>query len=109
MEWMKAIGDSIQYIEAHICEEIFMDDLARHIGISPYYYQKGFAMLCDFTVAEYIRNRRLALAGRDVVCTDRKIIDIALQMATILRTASRRRSPVFTVQHRLPSAGTAPR
>ena len=79
MEWMKAIGDSIQYIEAHICEEISMDDLARHIGISPYYYQKGFAMLCDFTVAEYIRNRRLALAGRDVVCTDRKIIDIALQ------------------------------
>ena len=36
-------------------------------------------MLCGFTVSEYIRNRRLALAGNDLLVTDEKIIDIAMK------------------------------
>lgn len=79
MEWMKVIGDSIQYIENHILDELSVDDIAKHIGISSFYYQKGFAMLCGFTVAEYIRNRRLALAGNEIIGTDQKIIDIAMK------------------------------
>ena len=53
--------------------------LARNAGVSSFYFQKGFAMLCGFTVAEYIRNRRLALAGNDLLVTDEKIIDIAMK------------------------------
>jgi AraC family transcriptional regulator len=47
--------------------------------VSPFYFQKGFAMLCGFTVGEYIRQRRLTLAGSELVSTDEKIIDIALK------------------------------
>lgn len=47
--------------------------------MSPFYFQKGFAMLCGFTVGEYIRQRRLTLAGSELVSTDEKIIDIALK------------------------------
>lgn len=36
-------------------------------------------MLCGFTIAEYIRNRRLALAGNDLATGDEKVIDIALK------------------------------
>ncbi|MCI5679588.1 MAG: AraC family transcriptional regulator [Bacteroidales bacterium] len=79
MEWMAIIGDSIQYIEEHITEEISVNSIAKHVNVSPFYFQKGFAMLCGFTVAEYIRNRRLALAGNDLLATDEKIIDIALK------------------------------
>ena len=79
MEWMKLIGDSIQYIENHLLDDISVEDIARHIGISSFYYQKGFSMLCGFTVTEYIRNRRLALAGNEIIGTDHTIIDIALK------------------------------
>lgn len=79
MEWMKAIGDSIQFIERHIADDLSVEDVSRHIGVSPYYYQKGFAMLCGFTVAEYIRNRRLALAGSEIVSSDVRIIDVAMK------------------------------
>lgn len=79
MEWMAIIGDSIQFIEDHITEEISTDDIARHVCVSPFYFQKGFAMLCGFSVAEYIRNRRLALAGNELLVTDEKIIDIAMK------------------------------
>lgn len=36
-------------------------------------------MLCGFTVGEYIKKRRLTLAGSELVSTNRKIIDIALK------------------------------
>ena len=79
MEWMKLIGDSIQYIEERLDADLTVDDIARHIGISPFYYQKGFTMLCGFTVVEYIRNRRLALAGSEVLDSDCSILEIALK------------------------------
>lgn len=79
MEWMKVIGDSIQYIEEHILDEISVEDIGKHVGVSSFYYQKGFSMLCSFTVSEYIRNRRLALAGNEIVGTDKTIIEVAMK------------------------------
>ncbi|MCQ2468912.1 MAG: AraC family transcriptional regulator [Ruminococcus sp.] len=79
MEWMKAIQSAIEFIEEHITENITADDVADHVFMSSFYFQKGFSMLCGFTVAEYIRNRRLALAGVKIVSTEDRIIDIALE------------------------------
>lgn len=79
MEWMEAIGKAIQYIEEHITEELSVEEIARYVNISTFYFQKGFSMLCGFTVTEYIRNRRLALAGNDLAIGDEKVIDIALK------------------------------
>ncbi|MEA4974051.1 MAG: AraC family transcriptional regulator [Candidatus Metalachnospira sp.] len=79
MDWMESIGRAIGYIEDHITEEISIDDIAKQVNISPFYFQKGFSLLCSFTVMEYIRKRRLALAGSELVSTDAKVIDIALK------------------------------
>ena len=76
---MAIIGNSIGYIEDHITEELSCDSIAESVNVSPFYFQKGFAMLCGFTVAEYIRNRRLALAGNEIATSDEKIIDIAMK------------------------------
>lgn len=79
MEWMEAIRKSIQYTEEHITDDLTADMIAEYVNISPFYFQKGFAMLCGCTIAEYIRNRRLTLAGNDLVTGKEKIIDIALK------------------------------
>lgn len=79
MEWMGAIQKAIQYIEEHITEELTIDRIAAQVNISSFYFQKGFAMLCGFTITEYIRNRRLALAGNDLATGREKVIDIALK------------------------------
>ena len=79
MEWMKAIGDAVDYIETHILEDIDTDTVARHVCISPFYFQKGFSMLCGYTVTEYIRSRRLALASVELMAGNVKIIDLALK------------------------------
>ena len=79
MEWMAIIGNSIQYMEDHITEDLSVDEVAKAVGVSPFYFQKGFSMLCGFSVAEYLRNRRLALAGNDLLITGKKIIDLAMK------------------------------
>ena len=76
MEWSEAISRAVAYMEAHITEEITVEDVARQVYISPFYFQKGFSLLCGFTVAEYIRNRRLSLAGNELATSEKKVIDV---------------------------------
>ena len=78
MEWTECISKAIGYIEENITEELTIKDIAKQAMVSPFYFQKGFAMLCGFTVGEYIRCRRLALAGSELISTNKKIIEIAL-------------------------------
>lgn len=79
MEWTECIIDAINYIEDNLTEELTIEDIAHKVLISPFYFQKGFNMLCGFTVGDYIKKRRLSLAGSELVSTDEKVIDIALK------------------------------
>ena len=79
MEWTDAIQSAISFIEQHITDDITAEDVANHVHISSFYFQKGFSMLCGYSVTEYIRNRRSALAGGALAATDMKIIDIAMK------------------------------
>ncbi len=79
MEWAGAIQNAINFIEEHITENITADDVADYVFMSSFYFQKGFSMLCGYSVMEYIRNRRLALAGSKLAATDTRIIDVAME------------------------------
>lgn len=79
MEWTECISTAIDYIEANLTEEITIEDIAGEAMVSPFYFQKGFAMLCGFTVGDYLKKRRLAQAGRELMATDTKVIDLALK------------------------------
>ena len=79
MDWVESIHRAIRYMEDHLREELTIRDIAQQAALSPFYFQKGFAMLCGMTVGDYIRQRRLSVAGLEILTTDRKIIDIALE------------------------------
>jgi len=79
MNWMESICEAVDYIEKHITDELTVEDISNHVCISPFYFQKGFSMLCGYTIMEYIRNRRLALAGGELATSDVKVIDLALK------------------------------
>lgn len=79
MGWIESISEAINYIEENLTENITIEEISKKVCISPFYFQRGFAMLCGYTVGEYIRKRRLSLAGNDLINTNQKIIDIALK------------------------------
>ena len=79
MNLATGIQKAINYIEEHITDELDMAEVASQAACSPYYFQKIFGILCGITVGEYIRNRRLTLAGSELMKTDAKVIDTALK------------------------------
>lgn len=79
MEWLTAMKKSIDFMEAHLCDNISADDVAGEIFMSSFYFQRGFKILTEMTPAEYIRNRRLYLAALDVLNAKEKVIDIAFK------------------------------
>ena len=79
MNWTEGIQSAINYIEDNITEELDINDIAARAACSAFYFQRIFGALCGFTLGEYIRSRRLSLAGNDIISTDEKVIDIAMK------------------------------
>ena len=63
MEWIKVINDAIEFMEKNLTEEIGLLEVARSVNISAYHFHHAFTIMTGITPAEYIRNRRLTLAG----------------------------------------------
>ncbi len=76
-ELMEGIKNALAYIESHLTEKIEIREIAKRAYLSPFYFQRIFAALCGTSVGEYIRNRRLTLAGEELASSDAKVIDIA--------------------------------
>lgn len=79
MNLATGIQNAIDYIEEHITDELDYNEIAKQAMCSPYYFQKIFGILCGITVGEYIRNRRLTLAGSELTKANAKVIDVALK------------------------------
>ena len=77
--WNEGITDAVSYMEDHLTQELQIEEIAARACVSPFYFQKIFTVLCGFTVSEYIRNRRLTLAGQELAASDVRIIDLALK------------------------------
>lgn len=78
MDWITGIQNAIDYIEDNIKSELDYKKIADQAFCSAFYFQRIFSILCGITLGEYIRNRRLTLAGIDITSTNKKIIDIAM-------------------------------
>ncbi len=79
MNWTKIIEDAIKFIEENITEDLTVGKIAQEVNTSAFYFQKGFSMLCGYTVGEYVRMRRLSLAGEELTSSDIKVIDLAMK------------------------------
>lgn len=79
LDWITGIQRAIDYVEEHITEEIDYEEVAKRAYSSGFHFQRVFAIICGFTLGEYIRSRRLSLAGFELAKTDSKVIDVALK------------------------------
>lgn len=79
MDWVTGIQKAIDYIEDHITEELDYEEIAENAFSSSYHFQRVFSILCGYTLGEYIRSRRLALAGIELAADKIKVIDAAVK------------------------------
>ncbi len=79
MDWISGMQNAINYIEAHLTDAIDYEEVGAQSFSSSYHFQRVFSILCGFTIGEYIRRRRLSLAGAELASSDVKVIDVALK------------------------------
>ena len=65
MDWIRGIQSALDYIESHLADELDYAEIARAAACSGVYFQRIFGVLCGIPLGEYIRYRRLTLAGSE--------------------------------------------
>ncbi len=73
-----AIHRAIEFIEAHLHEEIDVADMASAARYSLFHFVRVFNMVVQHTPYDYLMRRRLSSAAKALVSSKNRIIDIAL-------------------------------
>lgn len=79
MDWTTGIQNALDYIEEHITEDLNYEEIAKRAACSSFYFQRIFGILCGYSLGEYIRNRRLSIAGSELSVQNIKVIDAAMK------------------------------
>ncbi|GGV98310.1 AraC family transcriptional regulator [Streptomyces globisporus] len=77
---LERLNDAMEHIEAHLGERIEAADLARIAMTSEYHFRRMFSALAGLPLSEYIRRRRMTVAGAEVLGDrDRSLLDVAMR------------------------------
>ncbi|MFC4513359.1 effector binding domain-containing protein [Streptomyces ehimensis] len=74
---LERLNQALEHIESHLDQPIDVADLARIAATSEYHLRRLFSALAGVPLSEYIRRRRLTVAGAEVLAGERTLLDVA--------------------------------
>lgn len=69
MDWITGIQRAVDYAEENMTGEIDYEEAARRALSSSFHFQRVFGILFGYSFGDYIRMRRLSLAGQELFLT----------------------------------------
>ena len=75
---LKELNQVMDYIEDHLTGDISLEMIADYAGVSDYHFRKIFFYLSGLTLSEYIKNRKLSEANKDLLQGE-KVTDVAFK------------------------------
>ena len=82
MDWTERLNKIIEYIESSLQlgqEELDQKKIEQLACCSYSLFQRVFSYMNSITLAEYIRSRKLTLAGYDFKSTEIKVLDASVK------------------------------
>ncbi|WP_431043761.1 AraC family transcriptional regulator [Streptomyces sp. P1-3] len=76
---LERLNQAMEHIECRLDERIEVADLARIAVTSEYHFRRLFSALAGMPLSEYIRRRRLTVAGAEVLAGDRTLLEVAVR------------------------------
>ena len=73
------IKETADYIEKHLDEDLALDKIAKALNYSKFYLSRVFHEETKSTIYKYIQGRRLTLAAKKLVETEKPIVEIAYE------------------------------
>lgn len=68
----------VEFIEERLTDELSLESIAAFAGVSDFHFRKIFFYLSGMTLSEYIKNRRLSEANKDLL-NGEKVTDVAFK------------------------------
>jgi len=79
MEWPERINAAVDYVEANLAGDIDIEKAARIACCSSFHFRRMFYAFAGVTAAEYVRQRRMTLAAKELSTEKTKVIDAAVK------------------------------
>ncbi|MEU1189303.1 AraC family transcriptional regulator [Streptomyces sp. NPDC005859] len=76
---LERLNQAMDHIEGHLDESIDVAGLARGAATSEYHLRRMFSALAGMPLSEYIRRRRLTVAGAEVLAGAESLLEIAVR------------------------------
>ncbi|MEV1289216.1 AraC family transcriptional regulator [Micromonospora sp. NPDC049679] len=76
---LERLNQAMEHIERHLDQRIEVAELARIAVTSEYHFRRLFSALAGVPLSEYIRRRRLTVAGAEVLAGQRTLLDVAVR------------------------------
>ncbi|MFV2111073.1 helix-turn-helix domain-containing protein [Micromonospora sp. LOL_025] len=76
---LERLNQAMEHIERHLDQQIEVAELARIAVTSEYHLRRIFSALAGVGLSEYIRRRRLTVAGAEVLAGERPLLDVAVR------------------------------
>ncbi|TRO59116.1 AraC family transcriptional regulator [Streptomyces sp. IB201691-2A2] len=76
---LERLNQAMEHIECHLDQRIEVSELARIAVTSEYHFRRLFSALAGIPLSEYIRRRRLTIAGAEVLAGERTLLEIAVR------------------------------
>ena len=74
-----AVRSVLQYIRDNLNEDLTLEKIAKELNYSRFYIARAFAENTGCTIYKYIQMRRLTEAARQLVETEKPIVEIAYE------------------------------
>lgn len=79
MEQIMMVQCALRYIEENLTLIQDVSEIAKRIDVPGSDLQNSFNVMVGYSLSEYIRNRRLYEAAKEIVYSSEKVIDVALK------------------------------
>jgi len=73
------LNQALEHIERRLDQQVDVAELARIAATSEYHLRRMFSALAGLPLSEYIRRRRLTVAGAEVLAGRESLLDIAVR------------------------------
>jgi AraC family transcriptional regulator len=75
---LNQLNHVIDYIEDHLTDDLSFEIISEYAGVSDYHFRKIFFYLSGLTLSEYIKNRKLSEANKDLLHGE-KVTNVAFK------------------------------
>ncbi|MGA5420008.1 AraC family transcriptional regulator [Streptomyces lavendulocolor] len=76
---LEGLNQAMEHIERRLDQRIETADLARIAVTSEYHFRRLFSALAGMPLSEYVRRRRLTVAGAEVLDGERTLLEVAVR------------------------------